>query len=134
VKFKQKYTRLMLVVICSVVVSFTMYWTGYLYSSAQEPVIKDESGIHIKIQLTEWEISPVDIAVDKGETVHLTVVNKGAYPHDFVINEINLMTKTLSVGQEETLTFVAEQPMTLESYCSLPGHREAGMVGTLSIK
>lgn len=36
-------------------------------------------------------------------------------------------------GQTVTATFSIDQPGTYEVYCSVPGHREAGMVATLSV-
>ncbi|MFC4769898.1 cupredoxin domain-containing protein [Effusibacillus consociatus] len=128
---KQNYARLIFVFFFAVLAVLALYLFKGSFSSAQK---KDKDGIHVEIRLKEWEISPRDITVDKGETVHLSIVNQGGYPHDFVIRGLNLKTSTLAPGQKETLTFVAEQSMILETSCTLAGHKEAGMVAKLSIK
>jgi uncharacterized cupredoxin-like copper-binding protein len=85
------------------------------------------------------EIEAVDIAYDKKELMApadteftIVVTNNGAAPHDFVIENTEFKTAMLSSGQSETLT------ITLPSgeytyFCSVPGHRQAGMEGTLII-
>ena len=38
-----------------------------------------------------------------------------------------------AAGEEVTETFTIDEPGTYEVYCSIPGHREAGMVATLEV-
>ncbi|GAX91660.1 cupredoxin domain-containing protein [Effusibacillus lacus] len=129
---KEKYTRLLFVLLFAAMGVLTVYWGKNTLSSAQADR-KTESK-HVEIQLKEWEIVPRNITLNKGETVQLSIINKGAYPHDFVVHGLNIKTGTLAPGQKEALTFVADQPMTLETFCTLAGHKEAGMVANLSIK
>jgi uncharacterized cupredoxin-like copper-binding protein len=126
---KKKLIRLILVLFI-VTIFLLAYWATNSLSSSEE----SKDGNFIQIELTEWAITPQDITVKKGETIQLSVVNKGTYAHDFVIPELDVKTRTLSPNQEETLTFVANQSITLEVICSLPGHKESGMVANLSIQ
>lgn len=63
--------------------------------------------------------------------VQVTVTNTGALAHDFVIDELGIQTKLLNPGESETVTINAA-PGDYTYYCSVPGHREAGMQGTLT--
>ena len=68
-----------------------------------------------------------------GDTVRVNFRNAGAMPHDFVIDEFNVRTKQIPVG-EETIEFVADKTGSFEFYCSVGNHRELGMKGTLMIE
>ena len=46
---------------------------------------------------------------------------------------VNQMGKTVSTGQTSTVTATLK-PGTYTFYCSVPGHRQAGMQGTLTVK
>ena len=71
-------------------------------------------------------------------TVQLTA---GSVEHDFVIEgdrELASGAEDLHVvqarpGQTQTGSFTISQTGTYEVYCSIPGHREAGMTATLTV-
>ena len=53
--------------------------------------------------------------------------------HDWKVDEFAVATKILSVGEEETIEFVASKAGTFEYYCSVGSHRANGMKGSLTI-
>lgn len=126
---KKKLIRLIIVLLLVTILSLVYRATNSL--SFIEDNLSDNV---IEIELTEWDITPQDITLNQGETIQLTIVNQGAYAHDFVIPELDIKTRTLSPNQEEILIFEANQSMTLNVFCSLPGHKESGMVAKLSVK
>lgn len=67
-----------------------------------------------------------------GEPVALRLANTHGAPHSFDIDELNVHVPAAS-GQEGLVLFVPEQAGTYTFYCNVPGHREAGMVGTLVV-
>jgi plastocyanin len=68
-----------------------------------------------------------------GETVALRLENQDAQSHSFDIDEFNVHT-LLPAGATSLALFTASTPGTYTFYCSIPGHREAGMVGTLIVE
>ncbi len=62
--------------------------------------------------------------------------NPQSLTHDVAIEDSSGKTlgKTEEIGQGETSTTVDLKPGTYTFYCSVPGHREAGMEGTLTVK
>jgi len=76
-------------------------------------------------------------------TIRFNVVNKGQIPHDFKIcasgkgGSANAcagsVTKLLSPGQSETLTYTFKHNGTYEYLCTVPGHAAAGMKGDLKV-
>lgn len=70
-----------------------------------------------------------EIRVNVGDTVRVTYVNGGGR-HDWVLDEFDgAQTEIISGGNEQTIEFVAAEAGSFEFYCSVPGHRQAGMFG-----
>lgn len=89
------------------------------------------------IEGDEFSFSPSSFSIPVGARVELTFRNIGSAPHNFVVDELALATKTIGGGKTDTITFTAPtspSTITYSSYCSVPGHREAGMEGTIVIE
>lgn len=82
----------------------------------------------------EYSFSPASISLTQGETVKVTFKNTGGLPHNFVITELGISTKTISGGQEDSVTFTVEKTGTYGFFCSVGNHRQLGMEGEVSIK
>lgn len=74
--------------------------------------------------------TPSEFEATEG-SVTLEITNPDAFDHDFVIDEFDVKT-TLPAGETTKVTFDAT-PGTYTFYCSIPGHREAGMEGTMTV-
>lgn len=72
----------------------------------------------------------------KAGNVTVDFNNPQSLTHDVVIEDSSgkEVGKTELIGNEETSTTVDLKPGTYTFYCSVPGHREAGMEGTLTVK
>lgn len=74
-------------------------------------------------------------SADAGKvTVELN--NSQALPHDVAIEDSSgeVVGKTDTITESSASTVVELKPGTYTFYCSVPGHREAGMEGTLTVK
>jgi plastocyanin len=62
--------------------------------------------------------------------------NPQSLTHDVAIEDSSgkEVGKTDLIGKEETSTTVDLKPGTYTYFCTVPGHREAGMEGTLTVK
>lgn len=85
-------------------------------------------------------VEAFDIGYDKdaltlkpGDTI--TFKNTGALEHDFVVDELGI-SEAAEAGRDEITITIPEdaEPGDYEFYCSVPGHKAAGMVGTLTIE
>jgi plastocyanin len=68
-----------------------------------------------------------------GQAVTVTLSNGGALDHSFVIDELNVKIENVKPGGTGTATFTPSTAGTYTFYCNVPGHKEAGMVGTLTV-
>ena len=63
--------------------------------------------------------------------VTLTLVNSDPIGHDFTIDALGVK---FSIGANQTQTFTfTVKPGIYEFYCSVPGHKQAGMAGSLTV-
>lgn len=82
----------------------------------------------------EFSFNPQTVTIQSGEKVRLTFRNVGSAPHDWTIEGLGLKTKVIGGGAQDSLEFTAPARGIYNVYCSVPGHREAGMVGQLVIE
>ena len=91
-----------------------------------EVVASDDAG--------QFRFSPDILRVAPNQQVTLRLVNRGASAHDFALPDLGVETGSVDPGQEKTITFTA--PSTPGEYrfvCTIPGHEQLGMKGTLVV-
>ncbi len=83
---------------------------------------------------TEFSFSPSSITAKAGQKVKITFQNQGGAPHNLVITGLGISTKTIFGGKTDTIEFTAPSSGTFTFFCSVPGHRAAGMEGSLKVE
>lgn len=78
----------------------------------------------------EYESAPAQLPAGD---VALTLDNTGSIEHNVTIEELGDETVLDAAGGETDETTIALEPGELTYYCSVPGHREGGMEGTLTV-
>jgi uncharacterized cupredoxin-like copper-binding protein len=91
------------------------------------------SGTGLQVQAGDLFFKPATLALPANTSVTITITNGGALPHNFNIDQLNIHTPDIAPGQSAQVT-VKGAAGTYQYYCSIPGHKQAGMVGTLTIK
>lgn len=72
------------------------------------------------------------LKANKGDRVRITIVNTELMTHDIALEKMGLKSKTLQEkGNKTSITFIADKSDTY--YCTVPGHRAAGMVGSFEV-
>lgn len=83
----------------------------------------------VTVTATEFAFSPDELQVPAGAEVTLTLVNQGVVEHDITIDELDFH---LLAQPGETVSATVTVPSGIyHVYCAVPGHHEAGMMGTL---
>ena len=106
----------------------------------------------VTLALNEFQFQPAEITVNVGQPVKLVMKNNGTVLHDFVSTDAMVevmeehgamhdmagmptaMHAAIEAGQQSTLEFKATQAGTYTFYCTIAGHKEAGMTGKLIVK
>ncbi len=90
----------------------------------------------IEVKAREFLFDPKDLSARPVE-VTFAVKNEGSIEHNFVIEDANRRTvaqiPVIEVGKTEELK-VTLRPGSYTIACNLPGHKDAGMVGTLRVQ
>jgi nitrite reductase (NO-forming) len=78
--------------------------------------------------------APPSLVVRAGQPVELTLRNGGGIPHDFALAEGASSPVKIEAqgGQTARGTFTIDTPGTYAFVCTVPGHADAGMRGTLT--
>lgn len=108
----------------------------------------------IALELTDFTFAPSSVTIPAGQPVTITIENKGLVEHDFVIEQVAASMGTMEGGSEmhhmggdsdfavhaavqaggtASLELTVEEPGTYQFFCSVPGHKEAGMTGELIV-
>ncbi len=107
----------------------------------------------MEVLATDFAFEPNEIAVEQGTPVKLALRNEGAQLHDFTVDEMPVKVHEAHGDQHgghdagrfalhlaaeadntATLEFTPTKAGTYTFYCTVPGHREAGMLGTLVVR
>jgi len=86
------------------------------------------------VTVTSYDIyfDPKEVTIPAATDVKFILPNAGAAPHNFSIDALNL---SVDIAPGETKDTTINAPAgEHEYYCNVPGHKEAGMVGTLIAK
>lgn len=81
---------------------------------------------------TEFAFDPADLTLPADTDTDLTLQNDGVVEHDITVDELDLQVYApASETVTETVNLAAG---TYDFYCSIPGHRDSGMEGTLTVE
>jgi plastocyanin len=90
-------------------------------------------GESIEVIAVDIDFEPDELTIPADTDVEITLVNEGVLEHDFVVEDTDFRTEIIRGGEEDTIT-VNLSAGEYVYYCSVPGHREAGMEGTLIVE
>lgn len=101
---------------------------------ASSSAVTDVAAKQLTVDSSEFKFDVTSITLKKGEKVKLTLTNSGQMPHDFVVDELNVKTKTIKNGESDTIEFTPDKAGSFEFYCSVGSHRAKGMKGTVIVE
>lgn len=103
----------------------------------------------LNVELNDFAITPNQLAVPTASEIQIRIANRGAVVHNFYImkygvdvgkefdeEDISSAYWEAEIQPDDTATFnftSPDQPGVYQSVCGVPGHLQAGMVGTLEV-
>lgn len=117
--------------------SITAAPTTNATTAAATEVSTTDSAREEKIELSEWAIEPKDLELPAGKTKFI-VTNVGEFTHNvaFSLEGQGIIGKSPDFKKDQNpQTFEVDlKPGTYKMVCTIVGHEDAGMVGTLTVK
>jgi uncharacterized cupredoxin-like copper-binding protein len=88
-----------------------------------------------KVSMSEFKFTPSAIEVKSGTTLFLA--NDGSAPHDMVVTDasgaIKAKSSIVQPGNNTTLATDSLPAGSYQVYCDVPGHKDSGMTGRLTV-
>lgn len=101
--------------------------------SGGPPTPPPPAGQTVQVTAKEWGFEPAPILAKAG-TITFRIKNEGAVEHNFLVeNKPGAQVDAIQPGGTKTLP-TDLTPGQYTVFCNLPGHREAGMIGTLKVE
>lgn len=105
-------------------------------SPAASPMASPGAGAVVEVEMLDtFDFVPNEFEVQKGDTIR--VINVGFLEHDFEVDEWEGPEMEGYALAGETADIIvpddAEEGVSYEFYCTVAGHREGGMVGTVTV-
>ena len=86
----------------------------------------------LTVEMVDIAFRPADVVIPADAPVTVTLPNVGLALHNFSVDELDVSVD-VPPGQTGSATITAPAG-TYEFYCNVPGHKAAGMVGTLTVE
>jgi Cu+-exporting ATPase len=94
-----------------------------------------DAGAHrMDVVATEIRFEPADFRIRADQWVVITLRNDDPIFHDLEVEGIANVDVAARPGQTARIRVRIDRPGTYEFVCTVPGHAEAGMVGTLVVE
>lgn len=87
----------------------------------------------IEVVATEFAFEPSEITVTPGAEIRIRLINDGSLSHNLHIDGEGIKTETLQTGSADTITVTAPEDGKLHFFCNVPGHKQAGMTGRVTV-
>jgi uncharacterized cupredoxin-like copper-binding protein len=97
------------------------------------------AAIELKVTATDLKFTPNQLTAKVGQPIKVVLENKGVIEHDIsfqgkLVGGADQKSAMAKPGQTVTLEFTPTAKGKFEFVCTVPGHKEAGMKGTITVE
>ena len=90
-------------------------------------------GQEVTVESVDIAFIPEALTIPANTDVTFLLPNSGAAQHNFSIDALSISVDQ-APGQMDQKVVINAPAGTYEYYCNVPGHKQAGMVGTLTVQ
>lgn len=92
------------------------------------------AGNALHIAGKEFAFDPPRVTAKVGEKLEIVFENDGAMSHNLSFKSLDGGTKTIQKGETARFAVTPDSPGEYTYICTVPGHAQAGMKGTLVVE
>ncbi|HYG57465.1 MAG TPA: plastocyanin/azurin family copper-binding protein [Symbiobacteriaceae bacterium] len=125
---------------------------GVLLAAVGCSSAKQVDAVVMEVTAADMAFGSKEITVEKGKPVKLVFKNEDIQLHDLSVDKIDVKVQgghndghdmggkkpdlhlSADAGKNGEIIFTATEPGTYTFYCTVPGHKDAGMIGSLIVK
>jgi uncharacterized cupredoxin-like copper-binding protein len=137
--------RVLIITAICAVLTFGIYATGATHeghgtpaaspaaSPSASPVASPAASTVLELKTGDMKFAPKQFTMPANTDVTLRITNKGMLPHDVTITGTTYATPKIASG--DTVELVLNLPPgSYQFFCTVPGHKQAGMIGTIVVE
>ena len=94
----------------------------------------DAAATRVDIVARNTSFTPADVRVRSGQFVVVSFTNADPVFHDWEVEGVANIDAGARPGQTQRIRFLAPAPGTYRVVCTVEGHADAGMTGTLVVE
>ena len=102
-------------------------------SKVTAPSAVGGSGSKIEVAGKEFSFSPATLTLKAGQVSPIVLKNTGSIEHDLTVDGAGFKV-TVPAGGSGDKELKLDKPGTYEFFCSVAGHKDAGMKGELTVE
>jgi uncharacterized cupredoxin-like copper-binding protein len=91
----------------------------------------ETAATEVNLELVDIAFVPKDFTIAANTDILIHLTNTGAAPHNFTVESLGI-SEDVAPGESKDVT-INTGPGELDYYCDVPGHRQAGMEGTITV-
>ena len=99
---------------------------------AEKPAGEAPPGLTINVVGKEFSFDPAKLTLKAGEASTIILKNTGSIEHDFTVEDLGFKL-TVPGGNTREKVLKIDKPGNYQFYCSVAGHKDAGMKGELTV-
>ncbi len=100
-------------------------------SPTAETAQNQTAAAEVTLKMVDIAFDPKNFTIAANTDVVIHLENDGASLHNFTVESLNI-SEDVNPGEKKDVT-INTGPGDLDYYCDVPGHRQAGMEGTITV-
>ena len=102
-------------------------------TKADRTAMETPAGPKLEVAAKEFSFAPNTVTLKAGQAATISLKNTGSIEHDLSVSDAGFKL-TVPAGQTADKALTIAKPGTYEFHCSVSGHQDAGMKGTITVE